>query len=113
MNQKRKTNKPIGPGCDVYDPGSITLIQAVTQILAAIPKPTRSKKLKLRKALGRVLSQDIVAGADVPNHTNSAMDGFAFSSADLNSEGFCQLRVNGSAYAGQALLRTGSKGRSG
>ncbi len=101
MNTNSKSQKPVGPGCDVYDPGSLTLKDALAQILAAIPEPGRSKKVRLRKAFGRVLAEDIRANSDVPNHTNSAMDGYAFSGSELNAEGNASLRVIGTAYAGK------------
>ena len=95
------SKKPLGPGCDVFDPGSVTLSTAIEQILDATPTPTRSKKVRLRNSLGRVLAQDIRAAADVPNHTNSAMDGYAFSGAELDADGITSLRVIGTAYAGK------------
>ncbi|MCP4007930.1 MAG: molybdopterin molybdenumtransferase MoeA, partial [Proteobacteria bacterium] len=101
MNTNSKSQKPVGPGCDVYDPGSLTLKDALAQILAAIPEPGRSKKVRLRKAFGRVLAEDIRANSDVPNHTNSAMDGYAFNGSELNAEGNASLRVIGTAYAGK------------
>ncbi len=96
-----KSNKPMGPGCDVFDPGSLSLQAAIEQILDATPTPTRSNKVKLRKSLGRVLAKDIVAGADVPNHTNSAMDGYAFNGEALDTDGLASLRVIGTAFAGK------------
>jgi molybdopterin molybdotransferase len=101
MNAHSESQKPTGPGCDVFDPGSLTLEDAVKQILAAIPKPTQSKRVKLRKSFGRVLSEDVHALSDVPNHTNSAMDGYAFNGRELDADGLSRLRVIGTAYAGK------------
>jgi molybdopterin molybdotransferase len=39
--------------------------------------------IKLQDCLGRVLSEDVVAGRDVPPFDNSAMDGYAFRYRDL------------------------------
>ena len=39
--------------------------------------------IKLQDCLGRVLSEDVVAGRDVPPFDNSAMDGYAFRYIDL------------------------------
>ncbi len=104
MNAHSESQKPTGPGCDVFDPGSLTLEEAVKQILAAIPKPTKSKRVKLRKSFGRVLSEDIHALSDVPNHTNSAMDGFAFNGRELDADGLSHLQVIGTAYAGKPFI---------
>jgi molybdopterin molybdotransferase len=38
---------------------------------------------------------------DVPNHTNSAMDGYAFNSKALDNKGLAQFEIIGSAYAGK------------
>ena len=102
MNTESK--KPAGPGCDVFDPGSLPLEAAVALILAAIPRPTTSKTTKLRRAFGRVLAEDIHALADVPNHTNSAMDGYAFNGKELDSDGLAALSVIGTAYAGKPFM---------
>ena len=101
MKPIKDSKKPAGPGCDVFDPGSLPLDEAVRQILAAIPAPTKSRKVKLRKSLGRVLAEDIRATSNVPNHTNSAMDGYAFNGKELDAEGLCELKVIGTAYAGK------------
>lgn len=99
MNDSSK--KPVGPGCDVFDPGSLPLEAAVAEILAAVPTPTKSKSVKLRKTFRRVLAENIQAPADVPNHTNSAMDGYALNGKELNADGLSTLRVIGTAYAGK------------
>ena len=101
MSVNSRSKKPVGPGCDVFDPGSLPLEVAIAQILAATPEPTRRKTVKLRKAFGRVLATDIHAPADVPNHTNSAMDGYAFDGRELGTGGTCELRLIGTAYAGK------------
>ncbi len=99
-----KSQKPQGPGCDVFDPGSLPYEKALEKILSTIPKPTQTRRIKLRKSLGRVLAQDIHSTMDVPNHTNSAMDGFAFNGLDLDEQGFAQLTVIGTAYAGKPYV---------
>ena len=57
-------------------------------------------QLDLRGALDRVLARDVISPLNVPGHTNSAMDGYALSSAVLPSEGERRLRVLGTAWAG-------------
>ena len=49
----------------------------------------------LMAALGRVLAEDVVSPIDVPAHDNSAMDGYAFRSADLRADGPTCLAVTG------------------
>ena len=111
MNSPGNSKKPMGPGCDVFDPGSMPLDEAVRLILAAIPQPEHSRKVKLRKSLGRVLAEDIRAKSNVPNHTNSAMDGYAFNGTELDDEGLCELKIIGTAYAGKPYQGTVKSGQ--
>lgn len=55
-------------------------------------------------ALGRVLAKPIVAGHNVPNHDNSAMDGYAARFVDLAPEGETALRVVADLPAGARVL---------
>jgi molybdopterin molybdotransferase len=55
-------------------------------------------------SLGRILAENIVAPHHVPNHDNSAMDGYAFCAQDLAPEGSTQFKVTGSVFAGNALV---------
>ena len=59
------------------------LEQALLAVLASIPKLASSESVALEAALGRVLVDDCLALVDVPPHDNSAMDGYAVHSADL------------------------------
>ncbi len=54
----------------------------------------------MRAALDRVLAVDITSGIDVPAHDNSAMDGYAFHSQELEAGNSLTLRVIGSVEAG-------------
>lgn len=100
MNQF-DSQKPAGPGCDEFDPGSVTYEIGLTRILDAIARPNKTKRIKLRKSLGRILAKDIKSTMDVPNHTNSAMDGYAFNAEALDGKGLAQFEVIGAAYAGK------------
>jgi len=56
------------------------------------------ENVALRLALGRVLADDVRSPIDVPAHTNSAMDGYAVLSDDIDAAR--ALKVIGSAFAG-------------
>jgi molybdopterin molybdotransferase len=91
-----------------YDPNALPVAQA-QQIIKSFVIPLHAvEKVAIRSALDRVLAQDIISGIDVPAHDNSAMDGYAFSSAEL-SDAPRELRVAGTAFAGRAW--EGSIGR--
>jgi len=75
--------------------------QAILQRLTPIADIER---VELRAALGRVLAEDIVSPIDVPQHDNSAMDGYALRAQDIGSvaeTGEIALRVVGEAFAGR------------
>nr|WP_231374767.1 MULTISPECIES: gephyrin-like molybdotransferase Glp [unclassified Polaromonas] len=75
----------------------------VRDFLARLVTPVQDTvETPLFEALGRVLAADVVSPFDVPPHDNSAMDGFAFSGAELASNAALELHVAGTALAGKA-----------
>ena len=83
--------------CD-FDPASITVAQAQAHIRDTISAIEDVETLGLRESLGRVLAADAVSGANVPNHTNSAMDGYAFGAESVPAD--LTLETVGIAMAG-------------
>jgi molybdopterin molybdotransferase len=61
-----------------------------------------SEATPLSRALGRVLAEHVVATVDLPGFDNSAMDGFALRSADLQPAGPSWLTLVGEQFAGPA-----------
>lgn len=91
--------------CD-FDPNSITVDQAVKHIRQTVIPITNVERIDVYSALGRVISEDIVSTMNVPNHTNSAMDGYAISGESISATGekkFTQVGIAlaGSPYDGQ------------
>lgn len=87
-----------------YDPSALPVEQA-NRIIAEVIEPVSGiEQVAIRSALDRVLAEDVVSPIDVPAHDNSAMDGYAFSSAALAAAngGEVTLRVIGTALAGEA-----------
>ena len=75
--------------------------QAILQRLAPI---SETERVELPAALGRVLGADIVSPIDVPQHDNSAMDGYALRAVDIGKTAGADeidLRVVGGALAGR------------
>jgi molybdopterin molybdotransferase len=60
----------------------IGLEEALAHILAAV-SPTEREEVSIDDCLGRVLADDAVSPVDLPPWDNSAMDGFAVRSADI------------------------------
>ncbi len=84
-----------------YDPDSMPVEKAREHIRAFLSPVTAVERLNIRAALGRVLAEDVISPLNVPQHDNSAMDGFAVRFADLKSEGETTLRVIGTSFAGK------------
>ena len=69
--------------CD--QPGLQPVEQALETLLSSAQAITDTEMVPVEQALGRVLAADQQSTVDVPPADNSAMDGFAFNSQDINS----------------------------
>ena len=58
------------------------------------------EEVAVTEAQGRILAYDVTAIDNVPPHTNSAVDGYAFYHSDLGPEGETELEVQGRVPAG-------------
>jgi len=88
------------PSCmDDYDPNAMSVAQARQFIKQFLSPVIETETLPVMQSLGRVLATDIVSPSNVPNHNNSAMDGFAFKYSDHIKT----LTVIGTAFAGKAF----------
>ena len=88
------------PSCmDDYDPNAMSVSQARTFIQQFLSPVVETENISTMQALGRVLAADIISPSNVPNHNNSAMDGYAFKF----SEGAKIIKVIGTAFAGKAF----------
>jgi len=89
------------PSCmDDYDPNSMPVEKARQFIKQYLDPVAETETVTLHQSLGRVIAQDIQSPANVPNYDNSAMDGYAFNSQDLNTT---PLKIIGTAFAGKAF----------
>src|SRR5690606_20796995 len=85
-----------------YDPKVVPVPQAHRIIRDFIAPVDAVEMVAIRSALDRVLARDIISPINVPSHDNSAMDGYAVQSADLDAATPVRLEVVGSAFAGRA-----------
>jgi molybdopterin molybdotransferase len=91
------------PSCMAdYDPNSMPVAKARQFIKQFLSPVIETETVPIRESLGRVLAADILSPANVPNYDNSAMDGFAFNSADIDKS--TELKVIGTAFAGKAFV---------
>ncbi|MDP6530489.1 MAG: molybdopterin-binding protein [Arenicellales bacterium] len=93
---------------DEFDPALLTVDAALERISATVTPITDIEVVPLRAALSRVLGQDLHSPVDVPNHTNSAMDGYALRFDDLSAD---RLTVIGTAWAGKAFTGVAATGQ--
>src|SRR5436190_18966413 len=82
---------------DGYDPGALHVEKAREAMRACITPISEDEKVPVRKALGRVLAEEIVPRIHVPAHDNSAIDGHAVRLADIAQP----LKEIGTAPAGK------------
>ncbi len=80
----------------------IPLEEALATAMEAVTPIRRLETIPLSEAVGRVLSEDVVAPIDVPMFDKAAMDGYALRSADTrNAKDAIQLHLVGRSHAGE------------
>ena len=94
-----------------YDPNSMPVEKAREHIRAFLSPVTAVERLNIRAALGRVLAQDVISPMNVPQHDNSAMDGYAVRFDDLKTDAEATLKVIGTAFAGKPYEGTLGSGQ--
>jgi len=86
---------------DDYDPNAMPVEKARSHIRAFLEPVAAVERLNIRAALGRVLAEEVISPVNVPQHDNSAMDGYAVRFDDLRQDGEATLKVIGAAFAGK------------
>lgn len=86
------------PNCmEDYDPSAMSVSQAQAFIQQFLTPIQQTELTPLMQCLGRVLAETLISPCNVPNHHNSAMDGYAFRHQDAASP----LHIIGTAFAGK------------
>lgn len=96
--------------CSLESNPLLQLEDALVKIKDAIHPITTETIINLENALGRVLSKTLPASINLPFDRNSAMDGYALSSADLVAENNFTLKLAGTAWAGKPYLANIERG---
>ncbi|WP_426304494.1 gephyrin-like molybdotransferase Glp [Acidovorax facilis] len=99
-----KTIAQIAAELQGYDPQALSAADVNTFLERLVEPVSATEDLPLFSALGRVLAQDVISPISVPPHDNSAMDGYAFTGAQLVAGQPLTLRVVGTALAGKAWV---------
>ncbi|MEI7993760.1 MAG: gephyrin-like molybdotransferase Glp [Methylococcaceae bacterium] len=79
----------------------LSIDEALERIKAAISPITESETVDLKNGLGRVLSESLYSPINIPYERNAAMDGYAFSSQDINHDQPFTLTLVGISWAGR------------
>jgi molybdopterin molybdotransferase len=79
----------------------LSIEDALARIKNTIHPLKDSETVLLKNALGRILSEAVYAPINSPNETNSAMDGYAFSSAEITKGREFSLNLIGTSWAGR------------
>jgi molybdopterin molybdotransferase len=98
------------PSCDEVPPGTLSVEQALAQIDALIIPVEETITLGLTEALHHVLAEVVTSPINVPPHRNSAMDGYAVRAADLSDTNKVELKIIGTAFAGNPFGASVGKG---
>ncbi|QYK01293.1 bifunctional molybdopterin-guanine dinucleotide biosynthesis adaptor protein MobB/molybdopterin molybdotransferase MoeA [Shewanella psychrotolerans] len=65
-------------GCEINSSTTLSVRQGIDKILSYVHPVTEQETVPLDESSNRVLADDAISPVDVPQHTNSAMDGYAF-----------------------------------
>ena len=86
-----------------YDPNAMSVEKAKTWIANFLKPSNQQEIIHIKDALHRIVAESITASINVPNHDNSAMDGYAININILNGDGPFSLKVTGKLLAGNQL----------
>lgn len=85
--------------CDTLSPAFLSVTQGQEKILSMVNRIEGTETCSMVDASGRVLSNDITSPVNVPQYTNSAMDGYAIRGEDID---LAEYQVVGEVMAGYA-----------
>ncbi|TOK13313.1 bifunctional molybdopterin-guanine dinucleotide biosynthesis protein MobB/molybdopterin molybdotransferase MoeA, partial [Vibrio parahaemolyticus] len=74
--------------CDTLSPAFLSVVQGQEKVLSLVNTVSELEACKIENAYGRVLAEDIISPVNVPQYTNSAMDGYAIRSDDVDRDSY-------------------------
>jgi len=93
--------------CDSFSPAGLTVTQGQEKILNSIDTANTAETVSLLDSFERVLAEDVISPINVPQYTNSAMDGYAISGDDLERESYTVVAEVMAGYAYEQILEPG------
>lgn len=94
--------------CDTLSPAFLSVTQGQEKILSLVNTVTDTESCSVESSFGRVLAGDIISPVNVPQYTNSAMDGYAIRGDDLDRQHY---QIVAEVLAGHAYERPLEKGQ--
>ncbi|TOH22652.1 bifunctional molybdopterin-guanine dinucleotide biosynthesis protein MobB/molybdopterin molybdotransferase MoeA [Vibrio parahaemolyticus] len=88
--------------CDTLSPAFLSVVQGQEKILSLVNTVSEIEACKIENAYGRVLAEHIISPVNVPQYTNSAMDGYAIRSDEVDRDSY---QVVAEVMAGHAYDR--------
>ena len=86
-----------------YDPNAMSVEKAKTWIANFLSPLEQQETINIKDALHRIVAESVIANINVPNHDNSAMDGYAINIDSLKGDGPFTLQITGKVFAGNQL----------
>ncbi|HHK8472430.1 TPA: bifunctional molybdopterin-guanine dinucleotide biosynthesis adaptor protein MobB/molybdopterin molybdotransferase MoeA [Vibrio parahaemolyticus] len=74
--------------CDTLSPAFLSVVQGQEKILSLVNTVSEIEACKIENAYGRVLAEHIISPVNVPQYKNSAMDGYAIRSDDVDRDSY-------------------------
>ncbi|HCG8611879.1 bifunctional molybdopterin-guanine dinucleotide biosynthesis adaptor protein MobB/molybdopterin molybdotransferase MoeA [Vibrio parahaemolyticus] len=93
--------------CDTLSPAFLSVVQGQEKILSLVNTVSEIEACKIENAYGRVLAEHIVSPVNVPQYTNSAMDGYAIRSDDVDRDSYQVVAEVMAGHAYDQLLEVG------
>ena len=92
--------------CNTQPGALLTLPEALAKIKAAISPIDDPEIIVLKNAAGRMLSDPVYSPINIPYDNIASMDGYAFSSSDIEPEKAFSLKLAGTSWAGRPFTDT-------
>ena len=89
--------------CFLHDKDRLTHAQALDILRSRLGPVAGVERVPLADACGRILAETIIAPRNIPDHTNAAVDGYAFAHAHYDKEHGARFAIKGRAAAGHAF----------
>ncbi|NOI57478.1 bifunctional molybdopterin-guanine dinucleotide biosynthesis adaptor protein MobB/molybdopterin molybdotransferase MoeA [Vibrio coralliilyticus] len=93
--------------CDTLSPAFLSVSEGQDKILSSVQSLTDVETCLIERSYGRVLARDVNSPINVPQYTNSAMDGYAIRGDDLEREQYTVVAEILAGYAYHAPLHKG------